>query len=51
MVHTEELLGETDSKARAFDEVTLESLLADPEVVAWRSAMDAAALLPKKRRN
>lgn len=46
-VHVEELLS---PDGHSFDRVALEELLRDPEVVAWREAMDAMALLPVKRR-
>lgn len=46
MIHAEEALS---PKGHYFDAEAVRSLLADPEVVEWRQAMDAAALLPKKR--
>lgn len=46
-VHAEELLS---PDGHAFDRVALQDLLTDPDVVAWRAAMDAQALLPVKRR-
>lgn len=33
----------------AFDKVAMEQCLNDPEVREWRKAMDAMAMLPKKR--
>lgn len=45
-VHVEEM---TEAGAHQFDLETVRSLLADPEVVAWRAEMDALALLPVKR--
>lgn len=47
-VHAEELMS---SDGHAYDRMAIEQLLADPEVVAWRKQMDAAAMLPKKRRS
>lgn len=46
MVHAEEALG---PGGHAHDLAALRALLSDPEVVAWREAMDALALLPVKR--
>lgn len=46
LVHAEELI---EPGAHPFDLGSLKSLLADPEVVAWREGMDALARLPKKR--
>jgi hypothetical protein len=46
-VHAEEMLS---SHGHQFDADAIKSLLADPEVVAWRKEMDGAALLPKKRK-
>lgn len=46
VVHTEEFLS---PHGHEFDEQAIRQLLADPEVVEWRAAMDAAAMLPKKR--
>lgn len=46
-VHAEEALS---PDGHQYDAETVRSLLADPEVVEWRKAMDAAALLPKKRK-
>ena len=45
-VHAEEMLSPGGSH---FDNAALDSLLADPEIVAWRKEMDALALLPVKR--
>lgn len=45
-VHTTELLS---PDGHQFDRVALASLLNDPEVRAWLSAMDAAAMVPKMR--
>lgn len=46
-VHVDEMLS---SDGHAYDRVALQSLLSDPEVVEWISKMDAAAMVPKKRR-
>lgn len=46
MVHAEEML---EPGGHAHDVAAIKSLLADPEVVAWREEMDAMALLPVKR--
>ena len=46
LVHASELLS---PGGHEFDRAAFESLLADDEVVAWVAAMDALALLPKKR--
>lgn len=45
-VHADEALSD---KGHAFDTDTIKSLLSDPEVSAWLTEMDKAALLPKKR--
>lgn len=45
-VHAEELLSPT---GHHFDRIAIQSLLEDPEVVAWRAQMDSMAFLPKKR--
>lgn len=47
MVHAEELVS---SDGHAFDREAMRTLTFDPEVVEWRKAMDAMALLPVKRR-
>jgi hypothetical protein len=46
-VHTDEMLS---SDGHVFDRVALQSLLTDPEVVAWLKKMDAAAMVPKRRK-
>ena len=46
IVHAEEL---TSPDGHAFDKIALEQLVHDPDVVAWREAMDRAGFLPKKR--
>lgn len=46
-VHTEEYLS---PGGHPFDREALKALLADPEVIAWRKEMDAAGLLPVKRK-
>lgn len=46
MVHAEEILS---PGAHEFDLAALRQLLADPEVVAWRTEADRLALLPVKR--
>jgi hypothetical protein len=46
-VHADELLS---SDGHAFDKIALERLMADPEVVEWMAQMDAAAMLPKRRK-
>ena len=48
MVHAEELLS---PDGHAFDRAALETLLADPELVEWREAMDAGAFLPVLRKD
>ena len=45
-VHVEELLS---ADGHEFDRIELDALLRDPEVREWMKAMDAAAMLPKKR--
>jgi hypothetical protein len=45
-VHVEELLS---ADGHEFDRIELDALLRDPEVLEWMKAMDAAAMLPKKR--
>jgi hypothetical protein len=35
--------------AHDFDKVSIDTLLSDPEVVAWLETMDRAAFLPKRR--
>lgn len=47
IVHSEELVS---PDGHAFDKTTLDQLLADPDVIAWRDSMDAMSMLPKKRR-
>ena len=46
VVHTEEMLG---PNGHHFDVATLKSMLADPELDAWRDEMGSLALLPVKR--
>lgn len=45
-VHAEELIS---PEGHHFDRVALQTLMSDAEVREWLSAMDAAAMLPKKR--
>jgi len=45
-VHADEYLS---PGGHPLDKVALDGLLRDPEVVAWRKAMDAMAFLPVKR--
>lgn len=45
-VHVEEMLS---PQGHAFDKIALEQLLRDREVKEWLAAMDAMALIPKKR--
>lgn len=45
-VHAEEL---ASPKGHPFDRDALKTLYDDPEVIAWRSAMDKMAMLPVKR--
>jgi len=45
-VHAEEYLG---NGGHLVDLKAMQALLSDPEVVAWRKAMTAEALLPLKR--
>lgn len=47
VVHAEELLS---SDGHAFDKVALEQALQDPNVAAWREAMDRGGFLPVKRK-
>jgi hypothetical protein len=46
-VHAEEMVS---PDGHTFDRVALEQLLADPEVKEWLTLMDAAAMVPKKRK-
>lgn len=46
VVHLDEA---TDAHGHPFDVATLRDLMADPDVVRWRAAMDKLALLPKMR--
>lgn len=46
-VHVEEAIA---PGGHEYDWTAIRGLLSDPEVVAWRAAMDAQAFLPKKRR-
>lgn len=46
IVHADEYLS---AGGHQFDRDAFASNLADPEVVAWLEAMDAQALLPRKR--
>lgn len=46
IVHTDEMIAPF---GHAFDRVSLEQLMADPEVKEWLASMDKMALLPKKR--
>jgi len=45
-VHAEELI---EPRGHPLDMEAIRGLLVDPEVVAWREAMDALALIPVKR--
>ena len=45
-IHAQEALS---PKGHEFDVITVNQLLADPEVMAFLDEMDKAALLPKKR--
>lgn len=47
MVHVEEL---HSSDGHTFDKVALDQLLMDPEVIAWRDAMETGGFLPVKRK-
>lgn len=46
-VHTKEMLS---PDGHAFDRVSTQQLLDDPEVVMWMVLMDAMAMLPKIRK-
>lgn len=46
-IHVEEML---QPHGHAFDKHALDSLMNDPEVAHWLSAMDKMALLPVKRK-
>lgn len=46
IVHAEEL---ASPDGHGFDKIALEQLIDDPEVNQWVRAMDAMAMLPKKR--
>ena len=46
LVHAEEM---SEPGSHPLDLQAFQTLARDPEVVAWREAMDAMALLPKKR--
>lgn len=46
-VHADELLS---PDGHQFDRVALAALMADAEVKEWLTAMDGAAMLPKKRK-
>lgn len=46
LVHAEEMLS---PKGHHFDKTALEATLGDPEVRTWLDAMDAMALIPKRR--
>lgn len=45
-VHAEKLISPAGHK---FDHVALESAMRDSEVAVWLEAMDAAAMIPRKR--
>lgn len=45
-IHARELLS---PNGHAFDRHALNSVLSDPEVIAWLAEMDAAAMLPRER--
>lgn len=45
-VHAEEYLS---AGGHSFDRIVLDGLLKDPDVQAWRAAMDKLAMLPVKR--
>lgn len=47
VVHVEEFLS---PEGHDFDRQAIAALLADPEVKAWLSAMNALAMLPLKRK-
>lgn len=49
-IHIEEMFDE-NFKNIDFDRPAIESALNDPEVKQWLGAMDAMALLPKKRKS
>ncbi len=46
LVHADEML---QPHGHEFDRTALLVLLADPDVVGWRKAMDGMAMLPKMR--
>lgn len=46
-VHADEMLS---PDGHAFDRAALQQLIADPDVKAWLALMDAAAMVPKKRK-
>lgn len=46
-VHIDEMFS---ADGHAFDRVALQALLADAEVVAWIKLMDAASMVPRKRK-
>ncbi len=46
IVHQQEL---SSANGHYMDKAALDSLLSDPEVIAWMKEMDSMALLPKKR--
>lgn len=46
MVHADEIIA---PHGHTFDRIALQQLLTDPDIQAWRKAMDAMAMLPKMR--
>lgn len=46
-VHADEMLSKD---GHHFDRIALQQLIADPEVVEWVEAMNAMAMLPRKRK-
>lgn len=44
--HVDEMLS---AKGHAFDRHALETVLRDPEVIAWLKEMDKLALIPRRR--
>lgn len=48
IVHAQELLSDD---GHAFDRTALNACLADAEVKEWIAQMDAAAMVPKRRRD
>lgn len=46
VVHADEMISPT---GHGFDKIAMQQLLSDPQMTAWMAAMDALAMLPKKR--